>query len=93
MANKREFKKDVNYLLGELVSDCYLHMHFHKKADQEKVIEIMSEAVAFRNDLIMKINHTETTDKKANKKQFKALYSEMLKNVDALFDKLSKLSK
>jgi hypothetical protein len=93
MANKREFKKDVNYLLGEVFADCYLHMHFHKAANQEKVMEILSEAVAFRNDMIVKINHTETKDKKANKTQYKALYNEMLNTVDGLFGKLSGLSK
>ena len=94
MASIKNLKKDINYLTSELVSDCYLYMYFHKEKEQDKVVEIIYDAVDLRNNLIQKTNHPENKDdRKALKAHFNNLYKEMLESVDGLFNRLSELTK
>jgi len=93
MANKRNIKKDVDFLVGEVISDCYTYLLIHGEKNREKVVEIIESIVSKRNDLISRVNNP---DKKFDPKQVKAHYKavsvELLTAVDESFSKLSKLS-
>lgn len=93
MAKKREIKKDIEYLVSEVVSDCYAYLYINGDKNRDKVIDIISKAVDKRNEMIQRINNP---SKEHNSKQLKAyyktIYNEMLESVDAAFTELSKLS-
>ena len=59
MANRREIKKDVNYLCYEVVYECMIFLEHTPSLNQENVYEIIYDAVDLRNDLIFRINHPE----------------------------------
>jgi hypothetical protein len=93
MANKREIKKDVDYLVGEVISDCYTYLIIHGDKNRDKVIDIIGGIVEKRNELIGRVNNP---DKKSDTKQVKAHYKainvDLLAAIDESFTKLSKLS-
>jgi len=93
MANKREIKKDVDYLVGEVISDCYTYLMIHGETNRDNVVEIMGSIVEKRNELIGRVNNP---DKKFDSKQVKAHYKainvDLLSAVDDSFSKLSGLS-
>lgn len=93
MANKREIKKDVDFLVGEVISDCYTYLLIHGEKNRDKVIDIIGSVVEKRNELIARINNP---DKAFNSKQVKAHYkavnTDLLAALDDSFSKLSKLS-
>ena len=93
MASIRSIKKDIDYLVSEVVSDSYLTIYFHpdKKDD---VLKIMEEAVALRNDLIAKANNpVEKNNPHLVKRHYDQLRRDLLGGVDNLFKKISEVSK
>ena len=93
MANVRMLKKDIDYLVEEVLSDCYLTIYFHPKK-KEEVLNIMQEAVDLRNVLFQKVNNpAEKKNRSLVRKHYAQIRREMFGGVDALFEKLSALCK
>lgn len=93
MASLRLIKKDIDYLVGEVVSDCYLSIYFHPEK-REEIVAVMQKAVALRNDLFEKVNNpAEKYNKSLVKKHFAFIRQEMFTQVDAMFETLSALNK
>lgn len=90
MASIRRFKGDVEYLVSEVISDCYTCVIINEKVDKDKVFAVINGAVELRNDMIEKINHpAEKNNRKINKKYYAQIRREMMEKVDGLFGQLS----
>ena len=83
----RDFKKDVEYFVGEFVDDCSLFITLNPHKSTEKMAEVVSEAVDLYNDLKDKVNAK--VDPKMRKAWFAGLRKEMFEKNDALYEKLS----
>ena len=93
MASVRMIKKDIDYLVEEVLSDCYLTIYFHPKK-KEEILAVMQEAVDLRNGLFQKVNHpAEKHNKSLVKKHYAQIRRDMFSGVDSLFGKLSGLCK
>jgi len=93
MANKREIKKDVDYLVSEVISDCYTYLMIHGEKNRDNVVEIIGSVVETRNDLIARVNnHNKSFDSKQIKAHYKAINADLLAAIDGSFSKLSNLS-
>jgi len=90
MANLRVIKKDVIFLVNEIISDCWVYMYFNGEKNKEEVQKIVADAVELGDNIFEQINHYPKDD---TKKHFKALNQKLLEGVDALFVRLSALSK
>lgn len=94
MASVRGLKKEIDSLVFEVISDCFVYSGLHPDKESEEVAAIISEAVSLRNDLIARVN---TPDGKDNPKILRAYYKSVEKDlvlgVDKLFSRLSALSK
>lgn len=88
--NLRVIKKDIDYVLNEVVSDCLVALQFAKDESKEAIMTIINEAIDLRHDLFQKVNHP---DKSNIKSYYKTIYKEMLGKADELFDKLSAVNK
>lgn len=89
MASLRIIKKDVDFLISEVVSDCWMFVYLNPGKKYDEAIEVISEAVEMRNGLYEKINHP---DKENLKKFYKSVNEDLLKGVDSLFLKISALA-
>ena len=49
MANKRELKKSINYVVGDLFQECIV-LKVIKKADNAKVDEILTDILDLQNE-------------------------------------------
>ncbi len=93
MANKREIKKDVDYLVGEVISDCYTYLMIHGEKNRDNVIGIIGSIVEKRNNFISRVNNPDKSfDSKQIKSHYKAINVDLLAAVDDSFSKLSNLS-
>ena len=92
MANKRNLKKDINYLTGEILSECYAHLYLFPDKNEEKVMDIISKAVNSRNDFIAKINNP-NIENKTVKQYFNGIIEEVITNSNNLIDEIQKLNK
>ncbi len=85
--NLRDFKKDVEYVVGDFVDDCSLFITLNPNKSADKVAEVISEAVDLYNDLKDKANSK--VEPKERKAWFLNLRKEMFEKTDALYEKLS----
>lgn len=92
MANLRQLKKEIDYILEEVVFDCDMAMCFQPSKEKE-IFEVMQEAVAVRNNLYAKaMNPAEPHNRSLMRKHYAALRAEMNDAFGALFEKLSAIN-
>ena len=93
MASVRELKKDIDYLVFEVISDCFVYSNVHPENKTDELSVLISDAVAFRNDLIARVNNPDGKDNpKIVKAYYKAVAKDLLEGVDKLFERLSAIS-
>ncbi len=93
MASVRSLKKDIDYLIFEVISDCFAYSGIHPDNKSDELSAIISDAVNFRNDLIARVNNPDGKDNpKIVKAFYKSVEKDLITGVDKLFDRLSALS-
>jgi hypothetical protein len=94
MASVRELKKDIDFLIYEVISDCFVFSGLHPDIKSDELSAIISDAVDFRNDLIARVNNPDGKDNpKIVKAYYKALEKDLLTGADKLFSRLSEMTK
>ena len=94
MASVRELKKDIDYLIYEVIADCFVFSDLHPDLRSEELSAIISDAVELRNDLIARVNNPDGKDNpKIVKAYYKSVGKDLLSGVDNLFTRLSGLTK
>ena len=88
MANKRDLKKDINYVLGDIIEAVYVWELTNPEKETKKSEAIIDEAISVFDELIIKVNDRSVEDKKAH---FKAINQELETRGRALIDKINKL--
>jgi hypothetical protein len=93
MASIRELKKDIDYLIYEVISDCFVYSNIHPDNKTDELSALISEAVEFRNDLIARVNNPDGKDNpKIVKAYYKSVQKDLLSGVDNYFERLSAIS-
>jgi hypothetical protein len=93
MASLRDLKKDIDYMVFEVLSDCFIFQGLHPDNKLDEVSEIISDAVNLRNDLIARVNNPDGKDNpKIVKVYYQTVRKDLLSGVDKLFTRLSALS-
>jgi len=90
MASLRRLKKDIDFLIEEVISDCCTFMYLYPDKKREEAIGIITDAVELRNKLYAEANNPQDNPKKA---YYKAINKELLEGVDSLFERISGLTK
>ena len=94
MASIRELKKDIDYLVFEVISDCFAFSAVHPDNQTDELSAIITDAVKFRNELISRVNNPDGKDNpKILKSYYKSVKNDLLTGVDKLFTRLSALTK
>lgn len=94
MASIRNAKKDIDYLVSEVISDCYTYLYLHGDTNREKVNSIIEGVVNKRNEFIQRVNSpAKEWDRKQVRTHFNGVYSDLITVVDDSFTKLSELTK
>ena len=88
MANVRNLKKDINYVLGDIIEAVYVWEYTNTDKDTKNSEAIIDEAIETFDNLIVKVNDKSVEDKKAH---FKAINNELEEKGRALIDKINKL--
>jgi len=89
MSSVKNLKKDINYILSDVIEECYLwqlQQDDVKKAD--KAEKIIDESISTFDNLIEKVNQKSVENKKSH---FKGIQKELKEKVAKLFVKLEKL--
>jgi len=90
MASLRRLKKDIDFLVEEVISDCCTFLYVYPEKNRDAAIQIITDSVALRNKLYAQANHPQENPKK---EYYKAVNKELLEGVDGLFQRISGLAK
>lgn len=72
MANVKNLKKDINYVLGDIIEAVYLHEMTTSGKPTTESNALIDEAIAVFDSLITKVNAKNVENKKAHFKQINA---------------------
>jgi len=88
MANVRNLKKDINFVLGDIIEAVYIWEMSTAGQPTEKSQAVIDEAISKFDSLIERVN-----DKKAENKKmhFKAIYSDLEETANQLVEKINTL--
>lgn len=88
MANIRDLKKDINYVLGDLIEAVYIVEASGGDSASKEGSEIIEDAIATFDDLIAKVNKKDVEDRK---KHLNKVRRELEEKAQALSEKINAL--
>ena len=89
MASRRDLKKNVNYIAGELFTECLINSIYVPGTDKAKADELMAEVLKMQNEFVSRISHTEPGNVKLFYKKFKTDFNA---KVSEIIDEIGKLN-
>lgn len=88
MASVKNFKKEINDVLSDIIEDCYICQLNSDDKISNKAEKIIEEAINTFDDLIVKLNQSGVENKK---KHFHKIKSDLKSKASKLQIKLEKL--
>ena len=88
MANVRNLKRDVNYVIGDIIEAVYIWELTNPEKDTKDSQKVIDSAIKDFDELMAKINAKKVEDKKAH---FKAINQEVEVRGRKLIDKINSL--
>lgn len=87
MANKRNLKKQINFICGELFAEAVAASACAGRSDKEDNLHaLLKRILCMHSDYIMRVSHPEPGMKA--KKYYKAMVESMEKDVDDVIDQI-----
>jgi hypothetical protein len=92
MSNRRELKRNINGLLGDVIEECYDSLYDNEGKNEEEVEAIVDHAVDLADDLIAKVNGAKKLKSRAEvKKHFSDIKEQLGDQVIVFIEKLNGL--
>ncbi len=88
MASIKNLKRNINYILGDIIEECYVWELVNPKADTKKSQAIIEDAIATFDTLLDKVNEKKVENKKAH---FVGINKELETKANTLIAKINKL--
>ena len=88
MANKRDLKKDINYVMGDIIEAVYIWELTNPSKDTKESQSIIDDAITAFDELIVKVNQRDVENAKQH---FKAVNQELETKGRALIDRINKM--
>ena len=80
MANRKQLKKSIRKITGELFADC-VALSLCQQADRDKLEQLMQEVLNVHNDYVARISHTEPGSVKMYYKKLKQEFTEKVNDL------------
>ena len=88
MANVRNLKKDINYVLGDIIEAVYIWEYANTDKDTKKSEAVIDEAISTFDELIERVNAKNVENQKSH---FKAVAKDLETKGKALIEKINAL--
>ncbi|UJH68038.1 hypothetical protein [Allomuricauda sp. SCSIO 65647] len=90
MASVRDLKKDINFVLGDIIEAVYIWEAETNKKDSKEGTAIIDKAITTFDDLMQKVNDKGVEKPKVH---FKKIRVELEKKATEMVEQLNKLQK
>lgn len=92
MASRQRLKKEIDYVVSDLILDCFTFINMRAKTENEDVLQIVQESLNLRGDLLNQVNHPENkTETQTVKSYFDNIAKVLIDSVEESYVKLGKL--
>lgn len=88
MANRKDLKKNVNYIASELFAECLVNSLYVPGTDKAKADELMSAILNMQDEFISRISHTQPGNVKGYYKKF---HEDFNAKVDEIIEAMNNL--
>jgi len=88
MPSVKNLKKDINFVLGDIIEAVYIHEMTSEGKPTEATNAVIDEAISSFDALIVKINAKNVENKKAH---FKQINAELEQTANQLIEKINAL--
>lgn len=89
MASIRDLKKDINFVLGDIIEAVYVWEATSKKSNSKEGSSIIDSAIKIFDDLIVKVNKKDVDNRQSHLKKVRV---ELEEKATGLIEKLNKLA-
>ena len=90
MASRRDLKRDISYVIGDIFTECLIYKELVPGTDQKEAEKLIVDLLRIDNEFITRISHTEPGNAKG---YYRTLVKDFQKEISAVIDKLTKLKK
>ena len=88
MASRRELKRDISYVIGDIFTECLIYQELVPGTDKEEAEKLIVDLLRIDNDFTARISHTEPGKAK---EYYRALIKDFQTQIQEVIDKLTKL--
>ncbi|MEN8124878.1 MAG: hypothetical protein ABFR32_07060 [Bacteroidota bacterium] len=89
MASIKDLKKNINFVLSDVIEECYVSQLSGDTKNNAKIEKIIDEAISTFDELIVKVNEKNVENKA---KHFKSINADLESKAHKLLVKLEKLN-
>lgn len=89
MAKRRDLKKAINFLCGELFAECVAIMHYQKPTPQDDIDSVMTSILRMQDDMLNRVSHVEPGLKASA--YFKQLRADIAQQTDDIVEHIKGL--
>ena len=93
MANIRGLKKDINFVVNELVIESFTYNYLFPEKHNEELAQIISDTLVMGNELLNSVNSVKSAKDNTAKKQFKEIRKTFLEKTEGFIERLEALKK
>lgn len=90
MASRRNLKRDISYVIGDIFTECLIYKELVPGTDKAAAEKLIVDLLRIDNEFITRISHTEPGKAK---EYYRALIKDFQKQISEVLDKLTKLKK
>lgn len=92
MTSKRRLKKEIDYVVSDLILDCVTYTSLYQKPNDEEALQIIQGTLVLRNELRDLANHPEKRNESDTvKSHYDNIAKTLIGGVDEGYTKLGKL--
>ena len=89
MANKRNLKRNINYVCSDLFAECIATSLYSGKPEKENANALLASILVMHNDFVRRVSHPEPG--MTPKAYYKALTADLNKQIDELTDQIGNI--
>ncbi|MBO6124810.1 MAG: hypothetical protein J6P55_02975 [Bacteroidaceae bacterium] len=89
MMKRREIKKDINSLCGDLFAECVALLQYKKETNKKDVENVMLTILQMQNEMITRLSHVEPG---STKLFFKKMREDLLARTEDIVEQIKALA-
>ena len=92
MTSRRRLKKEIDYVVSDLILDCFTYTNLYQKPEDAEAMEIVQATLILRDELRDLANHPEKrAESESVKSHFDNIAKTLVGGVEEGYGKLGKL--